>query len=196
MFVFARETRRTTFLLIHFDKVYENAVFQFRFSWWTTVKERSTGAYKNYCGAALLNISASINCSTFVNILYARCVVFLGTLVGCCVWATSSVHWGEGGREIHGSETFGWIANISGVLLANSYEPCIFAGIRWASVTAWRLGAILCVLALSWEFPWFKEMKFLPCSLPYLYFEPNASALLITRKENLRWRTWHSTMIG
>lgn len=75
MFVFSRETRRTTFLLIHCDKVYENAVFQFRFSWWTTIKERSTGAYKNYCGAALLNISASINCSTFVNILYARCVV-------------------------------------------------------------------------------------------------------------------------
>ena len=107
-----------------------------------------------------------------------------------------SVHWGEGGIEIHRSETIGWIANISGVLLANSYEPCIFAGIRWASVTAWPLGAILCVLALSWEFPWFKEMKFLPCSLLYLYFEPNASALLITRKENSRWRTWHSTMIG
>lgn len=108
----------------------------------------------------------------------------------------SSVHWGEGGREIHRSETIGWIANISGVLLANSYEPCIFAAIRWASVTAWRSGAILCVLALSWEFPWFKEMTFLPCSLLCLYFEPNASALLITRKENSRWRTWHSTMIG
>lgn len=108
----------------------------------------------------------------------------------------SSVHWGEGGSEIHRSETIGWIANISGVLLANSYEPCIFTGIRWASVNAWRLGAILCVLALSWEFPWFREMKFLPCSLPYLYFEPNASALLITREENSRWCTWHSTMIG